>query len=248
MERYTWVCRKVCAGKSKTVNILTSLKFFSKSAVLHMESTRSRSKAKRRERILLEARRMIAEQGFDALKLRDLAAVSQLSVPTIYNLVGSKDDLVKALMLDVFADYELLMKDAPSTLPERVPVVMIDTLIAMVAKNEDFYRATFLASERVEEQRAALGEEGFRRAPLQQIARRFHEELTALQLMRGDLAADALVNLVYAGHHAAFRDWAYRLISLETFRIRSLEGFYVALAADATPTFRDSLLREFSRL
>jgi AcrR family transcriptional regulator len=213
-----------------------------------MESTRSRSKTIRRERILLEARRMIAEQGFDALKLRDLAAVSELSVPTIYNLVGSKDDLVKALMLGVFADYELLMKEAPTVAPERVPVTMIDTLISMVAENEDFYRATFLAAERVEEQRAALGEVGFRRAPLQQIARRYHEDLRSQRLMGDDFTADTLVNQVYAGHHAAFRDWAYRLISLKAFRIRSLEGFYVALAADATPSFRDRLLREFRRL
>ncbi len=213
-----------------------------------MESTRSRSKMRRRERILLEARRMIAERGFDALKLRDLAAVSQLSVPTIYNLVGSKDDLVKALMLGVFADYELLMKEAPVTAPERVPVVMIDTLIAMVAENEDFYRATFLASERVEEQRAAHGEEGFLRAPLQQIAHGFHEDLRSQRLLRDDFAADTLVNQVYAGHYSAFRDWAYRLIPLEALRVRSLQGFYVALAADATPSFRDRLLREFRQL
>ena len=38
------------------------------------ESTRSKNMAKRRETILREARILIADEGFEALKIRDLAA------------------------------------------------------------------------------------------------------------------------------------------------------------------------------
>ena len=51
-------------------------------------------KAERRARILASARRLIAERGFDGLTMRDLAAASRVSVPTLYNLFGGKQALL----------------------------------------------------------------------------------------------------------------------------------------------------------
>lgn len=52
--------------------------------------------AERRERILASAREIIAEGGFDALTTRALARRARVTVPTIYNLVGAKDDVLFA--------------------------------------------------------------------------------------------------------------------------------------------------------
>ena len=71
-----------------------------------MHTARSINKQKRRERILTEARTIIAERGFDAFNLRDLAERSALTVPTVYNLIGNKDEILKALILGAFADFE----------------------------------------------------------------------------------------------------------------------------------------------
>ena len=48
----------------------------------------------RRERILAAARSIIAESGYAGLSMRALARASQVTVPTIYNLIGSKEDVV----------------------------------------------------------------------------------------------------------------------------------------------------------
>ena len=49
-------------------------------------SVREFNMAKRRQRILAEARRLIARGGIEALNLRKLAAAAEVTVPTIYNV------------------------------------------------------------------------------------------------------------------------------------------------------------------
>jgi AcrR family transcriptional regulator len=53
-------------------------------------------KQQRRDRILQAARRLVAERGFHGLTMRDLAARSRVSVPTLYNLFGSKRAILLA--------------------------------------------------------------------------------------------------------------------------------------------------------
>ena len=65
------------------------------------ETTRSKNMAKRREAILREARSLIANEGFEALKIRDLAARAGLTVPTIYNLIGGKNEILAVIILSL---------------------------------------------------------------------------------------------------------------------------------------------------
>ena len=50
--------------------------------------------AERRERILAEAREIIGARGFDGLTMRALAQAVGVTVPTIYNLIGNKDEVL----------------------------------------------------------------------------------------------------------------------------------------------------------
>ena len=50
--------------------------------------------AERRDRILEAARALIAARGFDGLTMRELAQEAGVTVPTIYNLVGNKDEVL----------------------------------------------------------------------------------------------------------------------------------------------------------
>jgi AcrR family transcriptional regulator len=59
--------------------------------------------AERRARILAAARRLIAERGFDGLTMRELARVSRVSVPTVYNLFGGKQAVLMAELEETFA-------------------------------------------------------------------------------------------------------------------------------------------------
>ncbi len=154
-----------------------------------MASVRSLNKQKRRDRILAEARNLIAREGFDALSLRELAVAADVSVPTIYNLIGCKEQLLKMLVLGAFADFEKLMQQKPSVPVVKLPAKMLDTLIEMISGDPDYYRATFLASERIEGQQGVPGDAGFRRVALRRLAAKLIEEAQERLAKVGSVAA-----------------------------------------------------------
>ncbi len=52
--------------------------------------------AERRQRILNAARSLVAERGYEALTMRELAQASRVTVPTLYNLIGGKQAVLAA--------------------------------------------------------------------------------------------------------------------------------------------------------
>ena len=69
----------------------------------------TKQREERKRRILEVARQLIAEHGYDGVTMRDLAEKSLVSVPTLYNLFGAKNELLLAAVESYFAD---LMGDA----------------------------------------------------------------------------------------------------------------------------------------
>ena len=64
----------------------------------------SETQLARRMAILSTARRMLVEKGFDAITVRDLAEACRVSVPTLYNQFGGKDQLLVAAIETHFVD------------------------------------------------------------------------------------------------------------------------------------------------
>jgi len=62
------------------------------------------NKLARRLTILETARKMLVERGFDAITVRDLAEACRVSVPTLYNQFGGKDQLLAAAIETHFVD------------------------------------------------------------------------------------------------------------------------------------------------
>ena len=63
-----------------------------------MQELRNANKRRRRQQILQGAHDLISRDGVQALTMRSLAEESAVSVPTIYALVGGRDDVIAALM------------------------------------------------------------------------------------------------------------------------------------------------------
>ncbi len=61
--------------------------------------------AERRERILEAARQIIGERGYDGLTMRDLATAGRVTVPTIYNLIGNKEQVLLAAVEQQTGDF-----------------------------------------------------------------------------------------------------------------------------------------------
>lgn len=213
-----------------------------------MSDTRTQNMEKRRERILEQARKTLAEGGFDALNLRDLADVSGVTVPTIYNLVGNKAEILKAIVLGAFATFEASLESRLPCPTQELPALMMSIFTQLIGDDEDAYRATALASERLENESVEHSDYGFKRAPLRKFAGKLCRDARTEGLLRGEIDSELLVEQMIGNHQMAFRDWAHREILLEDLSKQSLRGFYIALAADAVDDFRDSLVAELKKL
>jgi AcrR family transcriptional regulator len=62
----------------------------------------AKQRLERRAAILATAREMIADVGYEAVKVRELAERCRVSVPTLYNQFGGKDGLLGAAIEDHF--------------------------------------------------------------------------------------------------------------------------------------------------
>ena len=68
--------------------------------IIEPQSRREANVASRRQRILESARTLLVEAGQDGLSMRKLAKEAGFSVTTLYNLVGSREDILRALIED----------------------------------------------------------------------------------------------------------------------------------------------------
>jgi AcrR family transcriptional regulator len=64
----------------------------------------TRQREERKQRILDVTRRLVVERGYDGVTMRELAEKSLVSVPTLYNLFGGKNELLLAAVESYFAD------------------------------------------------------------------------------------------------------------------------------------------------
>ena len=112
-------------------------------------ATRQANKARRREKILSNARSLIAEQGFDALTISQLAVRSGVTVPTVHNLFGKKNDIVLELFRGLVDRIDEVLAESELVDPIAASETFIDNLLALYGSDEDFYRAAFLGGERL---------------------------------------------------------------------------------------------------
>lgn len=82
----------------------------------------ARHREERKQRILAEARRLIAKRGYEAITMRELAAKSLVSVPTLYNLFGGKNKILLAAVESYFGG--LIGEAEPESAPKGLARVI----------------------------------------------------------------------------------------------------------------------------
>ncbi|MGR9091402.1 MAG: TetR/AcrR family transcriptional regulator [Gammaproteobacteria bacterium] len=198
-------------------------------------ATRNANMALRRKRILDTARDIIADSGFEALSIRELARRADLSVPTIYNLIGNKSALIARLFEETISPFEHLRyitnDDDPAGGPERFYVA----LIASLGEKENYHRAEFLAREHLREAGDAMAISIHARGV--RIAIEACEQARDAGMLRGSLSSHQLGEQIDHLVRHAFQDWAHGSIDLGALHRRLLVGTYLCLAADATDAY-----------
>ena len=196
--------------------------------------------ASRRQRILEAARRLIAAGGMQSLSMRKLSAECGLAVTTLYNLYGSRDDILFALIQDgIDRIVPILDAEAPIEEPIARCRAVITVSVRFFAENEAIYRPMLVASyeglscgtgadRRLAKRAAAMQREGI-------------EQAIAQGLLSDALDPGRLGEQIYHGYELAAVQWAFGLLDASEFRARALYGMYLALLAVARESIRPEL-------
>lgn len=102
-------------------------------------------KAERRERILASARKLITQGGVEGLSMRQLARDAQLSVATLYNLYGSKADILYALLDEGIESFDQSLKHIPTESPIAFAEFVVETATGLFLSDKQFYRPLMAA-------------------------------------------------------------------------------------------------------
>ena len=201
----------------------------------------------RRRRIVEAARSLIANGGMQSLSMRKLAAEAGLAVATLYNLYGSRDDILFALIEDgIDRMVPILDAEAPVEEPLARCRAVVTVSVRYFAENAAIYRPMLVAGY----EGLSCGADADRRLAKRaaNMQREGIEQAIAQGLLADTLDPERLGEQIYHGYELAAVQWAFGMIDADGFRARALYGMYLALLAVASDAVRPQLEAQLQAL
>jgi AcrR family transcriptional regulator len=199
-------------------------------------SVREQGKTQRRDEILAAARALMRESGGLGFSMRTLAEQAGVSIATPYNLFGSKQAILLALLDADLADYETalgaLHADGVEVLFEAVSL-----MTSLLARDPEFYRNVLAAVCRdggPELRHMVSG-------PRYVLWKRLLRQATAAGHLRGDVDPDAFAITLTQLMFSSVQDWAQGSLGAQEMEARIRYGLALTLLAVATEQSRDLL-------
>ena len=182
--------------------------------------------------------------------MRKLARQAGLSVTTLYNLLGSREQILQALIKDSVQRLEEPAPDARATRdPLRRAVRAMEGILQYVIDNGDLLRPLIVADFRTGSwSRLAQQDEAAHFKSSKEAVRAAITEALHNGQLRNVVGLEFLEVQLHVGWELALDLWAFGVLDDEAFRLKSLSGFYVTLLAFAEPHGRPGIERELRRL
>lgn len=208
------------------------------------DSVRESAKNERRQRILDSARAILKKAGHQGFSIRTLADRADVTTPTIYNLIGSKQDILIALSDETLRELESAHHVSRTGDPIEKAQAVINGTVAIYQCDEDYTRQLLLGleAESLDEFDKTLRRRG------RQVAIDDCKNALALGYLRGQVDSELLGNRFASGFQQAQRAWLRGEFDLECMRKDALISCFLILAADAKPTFHKRLIEAIHQL
>lgn len=198
--------------------------------------TREESKAQRRRTIVAAARTLMQETGQAGFSMRALAEQAGVSIATPYNLFGSKQSVMFAVLDADLEQYQARL--------ERIKTDEIDVFFKAVSlatslysAEPGFYRAVLFAvyNDGGTEFRAMFG------GPRHAMWRRLVNNARSAGMLEEAVEPNALA--ITLGHilFSCIMEWVNGLLSLDELEARAQYGFALSLRGMATPASTERL-------
>ncbi len=203
---------------------------------------RERNKRKRRDAILDAALRLLGQFPNRQVTTEQIAELAEVSPATVYNLVGTREQLLLALVDRVLLDMVATLASRPPTDPiEMATFVVAESVERFVADGVAFRQVVTSVGD-VAASRVTIV---FDPAQLQVAAMR---EAQAQGIVRADLDPAALGRQIYLSYNGALFAWGAGMLSDDGLRVAVRHGLTMVLAAAATDAHRAPFLGELTTL
>ncbi|MEP4485818.1 MAG: TetR/AcrR family transcriptional regulator [Halioglobus sp.] len=210
------------------------------------QATRQANKERRREKILSVARSLIAEEGFDALTISKMAERSGVTIPTVHNLLGKKNDIVSALFRELVDRIDDVLAEPEMVDPIGASEAFLDSLVTLYAADEVFYRAAFLGGERLGLFEHEMNDGVFRKSI--KVAERLCDRALEHGYLLGRVNSRWLAQQLFGSQRLARQDWVSGYINLAEYRQHALIGMLITFAADATPDLHQRICQRIDQV
>jgi len=213
-------------------------------------SRRENNVASRRKRILESARTLLVENGQDGLSMRKMAREAGLSVTTLYNLVGSREDILRALIEDSAERIDSTVTVSESTGdPLERTIEAFEKVLRYFVDEAAILKPMIVANMEtgyVEE----LGKEehGLYLSGAKESVRESLMDALAEGQIRDVISPEFLEAQFYVGLQLTIDRWAFGLVTEEDFVAKGLFGAYLTLLAVASPEHRPRIEEEIRKL
>lgn len=182
-----------------------------------------------------------------ALTMRKLAREAGLSVTTLYNLFGVREDILQALVMDAIDQMDLVLeREAPLDDPiERCRAIIVVSVRHMAEKAAIFRPMVIAAHQALLEGGDSLREVTRRAVRMQSRAIQAAIDQGLLQSL---LDPRQLGHQIYHGYELASIQWAVGLLDSAGFEARALYGLDLALLGVASDSVRSELEADLRKL
>jgi AcrR family transcriptional regulator len=202
-------------------------------------SVRAHAKSQRRDEIVAAARRLMRDSSEHGFSMRSLAENARVSIATPYNLFGSKQAVLLAVLDANLAEYEHALGELSA---DGVEVLFqaIALMQELIAREPEFYRSMLVAVFRD-------GGPEFRHmvsGPRYLLWKKLLKQAIAAGLLRDDADPDAFAIVTSQLLFSNILEWANGMLGLDELEARTRYGLALALSAMATPSSRAQIERE----
>jgi len=194
----------------------------------------------RRQQILEAARGIIEIQGYDALTMRNLAVESGVTVPTIYNLIGNKEQVLFEAIEDQTVSFASNLDRG-----QRDLISVVEATVRHLIRRPRYYRALILVL--TQSDRAASARRHVGRAIAEPIANLLDELFEAGGLVEW-VDREMLAQRLHAQLDMASVEWARGSLTAASFRASALVDLATTMLGLTSGTHRDSfeqIIRDF---
>jgi AcrR family transcriptional regulator len=201
-------------------------------------SIREKGKARRKLQIIQAAKRLLAAGGIEALSTRKLAEEAELSVHTLYALVGSKNKILEAVMED---NHNRVLGDI-SEINAQHPIeqifAILDSTYRIIAEDSAAQKPLMRVLMTLFDEGTLNPEPWWMMAQEKGWMKDAVAEATRLELLTPDFPAAVIADMLMKIYLANLRDYLFDKTSLDAFRDSATFEFWFCLSNIATDRTR----------